>query len=84
MIPELDLPGHANGLRPLKGRGLQLCEPAGMPNSPQQAVHILDDGEGGTTRNVLADVRPAYFLGVPEFLSFRFWNGRSSTRLLLL
>lgn len=54
VMPEVDVPGHARGLLPLKAYGLQFCEPP--PNEP--AIHpvyaekIYDDPQG-RSRSVL-------------------------------
>eukprot|EP00929_Paragymnodinium_shiwhaense_P089483 TRINITY_DN49626_c0_g1_i1.p1 TRINITY_DN49626_c0_g1~~TRINITY_DN49626_c0_g1_i1.p1 ORF type:complete len:1165 (-),score=260.09 TRINITY_DN49626_c0_g1_i1:50-3544(-) len=53
VLPEVDLPGHASGLLPLREQGMEFCEPP--PNKktrPEQAVKVFDD-PAGKTREVL-------------------------------
>jgi len=49
VLPEVDLPGHAAGLLPLRQRGLRFCETAaGKKTRPEQATKIYDDTEGSS------------------------------------
>ena len=53
VVPEIDLPGHAQGLLPLRARGMTFCEPVpGQRTRPEQAAKVFDDPEG-RTRQVL-------------------------------
>jgi len=64
LLPEVDLPGHANGLLPLEEQGLQFCKPAvGSLPRPEQAAKVYDDPAGesrAVLRRLLAEVSHAF------------------------
>ena len=50
---EVDLPAHAQGLVPLKKKGMEFCEPSDWErNPPERATTVYDDPRG-RTRKVL-------------------------------
>merc|ERR1719487_1933605 len=48
VLPEVDIPGHVNGLSELRSRGVQFCEHAGSKPRPEEAAKLLDDPTGAT------------------------------------
>merc|ERR1719450_478983 len=51
VVPEVDLPGHASALLPLKARGLRFCESwKGGETLPEEAAKVYDDPKGGSRR----------------------------------
>jgi hexosaminidase len=64
IVPEVDLPGHANALRPLESRGLIFCNasPEGF-NRLDMPVSIFDDPDGNSRKIVsqlLAETAAAF------------------------
>mmetsp|Transcript_50737 Transcript_50737/g.142042 ORF Transcript_50737/g.142042 Transcript_50737/m.142042 type:complete len:587 (+) Transcript_50737:48-1808(+) len=64
VVPEVDLPGHASALLPLKGRGLHFCEPTeGEMTLPEEAAKIYDDPAGesrDTIKRMLEELVAAF------------------------
>lgn len=57
VIPEVDIPGHAQGLESLKPLGLQFCAVDGTRRSgvrPERSTALFDDPEGNTRRGLKA------------------------------
>jgi hypothetical protein len=57
VIPEVDIPGHAQGLESLKSLGLQFCAVDGMHRMgvrPERSTALFDDPEGNTRRGLKA------------------------------
>merc|ERR1719387_2448321 len=64
VVPEVDLPGHASALLPLKERGLRFCEPwKGGETLPEEAAKVYDDPQGSSRkvlRQLLQEVASAF------------------------
>jgi hexosaminidase len=57
VVPEVDIPGHAQGLESLKPLGLQFCAVDGTRSTgvrPERSTALFDDPQGNTRRGLKA------------------------------